>query len=241
MTNAPHSGNSFNRVQERLKPVTPMTNRIDDTDFHILTALSEDGRRSLRDIARTAGVSTPTVESRLRKMMDMGLIKKISPIIDASKITNGLFAVATAKVEPQKLEEALNQLAKVPQIRNVYGMTGENDVLFTVFAGGLDELQTLMSSTISTIPNLASLSYNVVSRVAKDEPNVPIRPGQFVKIACDTCGRIIGGDPVTLMVGDRNRYFCCQVCLQEYKEKYGGKLTKLMLEQASKEQSVGSK
>lgn len=218
-----------------------MPNRIDNTDFHILTALSEDGRRSLRDIARTVGVSTPTVESRLRKMVDMGLIKKITPIVDASKITNGLLAVATAKVEPQKLEEALNALANLPEVRNAYGMTGENGVLFIVFASGLDELQTMMSSKISAIPDLTSLSYNVVSRVAKDEPNVAIRPDLLVRVACDTCGQVVKSDPVTLLVGDRNRYFCCRVCLQEYKEKYGGKLTKLMLEHASKEQSLGPK
>ena len=163
-----------------------LPNRIDDTDFHILSALAEDGRRSLREIARRAGVSTPTVESRLRKMFDMGLIKKISPIIDVSKITNGLFAVATAKVEPGKIEETLEALAKVPEIRNVYGMTGEHNVLFIVFTGDLDELQTLMSSTISSIPNLSSLAYNVVARVVKDEPNVAIRPGQLVRLICDT-------------------------------------------------------
>jgi len=207
-----------------------LPNRIDDTDFHILSALAEDGRRSLRDIARTSGVSTPTVESRLRKMFDMGLIRKISPIIDVSKITNGLFAVATAKVEPGKVEEALAALAKIPEIRNLYGMTGEHNVLFTLFAGGLDELQTLMSSTISAIPNMSSLSYNVVARVVKDEPNVSIRPGQLVRLTCDTCGQEIKGDPVTLLVGDRNRYFCCKPCLTEYKERYGGRLTKLALE-----------
>jgi len=207
-----------------------LPNRIDDTDFHILAALAEDGRRSLRDIARSAGVSTPTVESRLRKMFDMGLIKKISPIIDASKITNGLFAVATAKAEPGKMEEVLSALAKVPEIRNVYGMSGEHNVLFTVFAAGLDELQTLVSSTLSSIQNMSSLAYNVVARVVKDEPNVAIRPGQFVRLTCDTCGQEIKGEPVTLLVGDRNRYFCCKPCLTEYKERYGGKLTKLALE-----------
>ncbi len=76
--------------------------------------------------------------------MDMGLIKKIAPIIDASKITSGLFAVATARVEPGKADEVLNALAKVPEIRNVYGMTGEHNVLFTVFTASLDELQTLL-------------------------------------------------------------------------------------------------
>jgi Lrp/AsnC family leucine-responsive transcriptional regulator len=207
-----------------------LTNRIDDTDYHILTALEEDGRRSLRDIARTAGVSTPTVESRLKKMLDMGFIRKIAPIIDASKIMNGLFAVATAKVEPGKTDEVLTALAKVPEIRNVYGMTGEHNVLFTVFTASLDQLQTLLSSTISSIPNVSSLTYNVVARVVKDEPNVAVRPGQFVRLTCDTCGQEIHGDPVTLLVGDRNRYFCCKPCLTEYKERYGGKITKLSLE-----------
>ena len=207
-----------------------MPNRIDDTDFHILSALAEDGRRSLREIARTSGVSTPTVDSRLRKMFDMGLIKKISPIIDVSKITSGLFAVATAKVEPGKVEEALEALAKIPEIRNVYAMTGEHNVLFTMFTGGIDELQTLMSSTISSIPNMSHVAYNVVARVVKDEPNVSIRPGQFVRLTCDTCGQEIKGEPVTLLVGDRNRYFCCKPCLTEYKERYGPKLTKLSLE-----------
>jgi DNA-binding Lrp family transcriptional regulator len=212
-----------------------LPNRIDDTDFHILTALAEDGRRSLRDIARTAGVSTPTVESRLKKMFGMGLIKKISPIIDAAKITNGLFAVATAKVEPGKIEETLEALAKIPEVRNVYGMTGEHNVLFMVFTSSLDDLQVLLSSKISSIPNVTSLTYNVVAKVVKDEPNVAIRPGQFVRLTCDTCGREISGEPVTLLVGDRNRYFCCKPCLTEYKERYGGKLTKLALEEAHKD------
>jgi Lrp/AsnC ligand binding domain/Archaeal TRASH domain len=163
-------------------------------------------------------------------MLDMGLIKKIAPIIDASKITSGLFAVATARVEPGKADDVLNALAKVPEIRNVYGMTGEHNVLFTVFTASLDELQTLLSSTISSIPNVASLTYNVVARVVKDEPNVAIRPGQFVRLTCDTCGQEIHGDPVTLLIGDRNRYFCCKPCLTEYKERYGTKITKLMLE-----------
>ena len=207
-----------------------MPNRIDDTDYHILTALTEDGRRSLRDIARTAGVSTPTVESHLRKMLNMGLIKKIAPIIDASKIMSGLFAVATARVEPGKVDDVLNALSKVEEIRNVYSMTGEHNVLFTMFTASLDELQTLLASKISSIPNVSSLTYNLVARVVKDEPNVAIRPGQFVRLTCDLCAQEIHGDPVTLLIGDRNRYFCCKPCLTEYKERYGTKITKLMLE-----------
>ena len=109
-------------------------------------------------------------------------------------------------------------------------MTGEHNVLFTVFTAGLDELQTLLSSTISSISNMSSLTYNVVARVMKDDPNVAIRPGQLVRLTCDTCGQEIHGDPVTLLVGDRNRYFCCKPCLTEYKERYGGKITKLSLE-----------
>jgi Lrp/AsnC family leucine-responsive transcriptional regulator len=55
-----------------------MSARLDETDVSILRALMDDGRRSLRKIARIVSVSTPTVETRLKRLFDMGVIRKIS-------------------------------------------------------------------------------------------------------------------------------------------------------------------
>ncbi|MDG6991574.1 MAG: winged helix-turn-helix transcriptional regulator, partial [Nitrososphaerota archaeon] len=64
--------------------------KLDETDTSILKALMNDGRLSFRQIASQIGVTTPTVESRVKKMMESGVIKKIAPILDIDKVERGV-------------------------------------------------------------------------------------------------------------------------------------------------------
>jgi DNA-binding Lrp family transcriptional regulator len=59
---------------------------LDDTDIAILKSLMEDGRKSFRAISREVKVSTPTVKSRYERLVNIGLIKSVTPEIDLSKI-----------------------------------------------------------------------------------------------------------------------------------------------------------
>lgn len=59
-----------------------------DTDIAVLNALLKDGRKSLRQISRETGISTPTVKNRFDRLINLGVIKSISPIIDLSKLAN---------------------------------------------------------------------------------------------------------------------------------------------------------
>ena len=43
---------------------------LDDVDARILGILVEDGRRSFREVARRTGITTPTVQARVKRMMD---------------------------------------------------------------------------------------------------------------------------------------------------------------------------
>lgn len=61
--------------------------KLDSIDVAILNALSKDGRKSYRQIAREIGASTPTVKLRYERLISTGLIKSIAPILDLSKIT----------------------------------------------------------------------------------------------------------------------------------------------------------
>jgi len=63
-----------------------MPYQLDKLDIDILKSLLEDGRKSLRQISRELKVSTPTVNSRYQRLLNIGLIKSITPIIDTSKL-----------------------------------------------------------------------------------------------------------------------------------------------------------
>ena len=63
-----------------------MPYQLDQLDIDILKSLQEDGRKSLRQISREIKVSTPTVNFRYQRLLNIGLIKSITPIIDTSKL-----------------------------------------------------------------------------------------------------------------------------------------------------------
>mgnify|MGYP001101273481 CR=1 FL=1 len=202
--------------------------KLDETDIRILKALIEDGRKPYRQIARIASVSTPTVENRVRRMFETGLIRKISPIIDAAKIEHGVFVAVTAKASVQKLSDAAQKLAAFDKVRSVYSLTGENNLLFTVLADSLASLEDFLTSEVSSIDGVSVVSYNVVTKVAKDEPGIAIRPGWGIQVFCDQCGTEVKGEPVTLKAGDTERFFCCKTCQAAYKERYGPRILKLV-------------
>lgn len=60
--------------------------QLDDVDIAILESLIKDGRKSFRQISRETKVSTPTVQARYERLVNVGLIKTVSPILDLGKL-----------------------------------------------------------------------------------------------------------------------------------------------------------
>ncbi len=63
-----------------------MPQDLDKVDIAILNSLIEDGRKSFRQIGREIKTSTPTVQARYRRLVNLGFIKSVSPILDMSKL-----------------------------------------------------------------------------------------------------------------------------------------------------------
>ena len=61
---------------------------LDEYDNSILKSLFADGRKSFRQIARETGITTPTVKARYERLVNVGFIKKIIPVIDLGKVQN---------------------------------------------------------------------------------------------------------------------------------------------------------
>ncbi|MBI2006214.1 MAG: AsnC family transcriptional regulator [Nitrosopumilales archaeon] len=63
-----------------------MPQELDQIDIAILNSLIEDGRKSFRQIGREIKISTPTVQARYRRLVNLGFIKSVSPVLDMSKL-----------------------------------------------------------------------------------------------------------------------------------------------------------
>jgi len=60
--------------------------RLDGTDLALLESLLKDGRKSFRQVSREINVSTPTVQKRYQRLVNVGLIKAVSLDLDLGKL-----------------------------------------------------------------------------------------------------------------------------------------------------------
>jgi Lrp/AsnC family leucine-responsive transcriptional regulator len=63
-----------------------LTINLTDTDIAVLRSLFDDRRKSFRQISREIDVTTPTVKARFNRLVDMGVIRSVSPILDLNKL-----------------------------------------------------------------------------------------------------------------------------------------------------------
>ena len=201
--------------------------KLDKTDIAILKSLMEDGRRSFRKIASQVGVSTPTVESRVRRMIKSGIIRKITPILDIDKVERGVAALIMLKVPLSKVASVAASLAPLEEVRSIFVATGEANMIVRVVTHSIDRLQDFLDSTIAPLEGVSMVSSQVITRTLKDEQGVALFEEMSVSLVCDYCGGEVSGKPFTLNVGEGKRFFCCKTCLSSYKEEYRSRIVAL--------------
>lgn len=91
--------------------------KLDSTDEAILESLSRDGRKSFRQISREIKVSTPTVKARYERLVNIGLIKAVLPIIDTEKLEKStgkkIEGIRTSAIKGRKVRLSQDMLVKM--------------------------------------------------------------------------------------------------------------------------------
>lgn len=119
----------------------------DDKDLAILEVLVADGRRPVVEIAKELDLPRATVQERVKKMVDSGLVKRFVAIPDYARIGMGVTAYilvsfgATGNVTEKSLAEAI---AKIPAVYEVALISGEWDILIKARAESVEEIGRLV-------------------------------------------------------------------------------------------------
>jgi len=141
---------------------------LDQLDLKILKMLSNDARRSLRDIAKELGLSPATVHNRVRRLIEEGVIKSFSPIIDYSKLGYDLTALILLQAEGSHLVEVENEVAKLENTCAVYDITGEFDIAVIARFKSRDALNKFIKRLLK-IPHVKRTSTSMVLNVVKED------------------------------------------------------------------------
>ncbi|MGP8126067.1 MAG: winged helix-turn-helix transcriptional regulator [Nitrososphaerales archaeon] len=206
----------------------------DGIDSKILEALMDDGRASLRQIARRTSLTTPTVSARMARMTKAGLIMKFVPILAADSVNRGVSALVTLGVDSTSAEKVAKDLARLKEVQNVYMTTGQSMTL-KVALDGVRELQSFLGRSVFGRPGVKVTSSQIITSTIKEGPPSLVPSMLTMDLRCDYCHEEVArARPYTVVAGSSHYYFCCKTCKKDYLDKYGSRLAKIGRDQERK-------
>ena len=190
---------------------------LDDVDRKILRELQKDGRASFRDISARINVSTPTVSSRVQAMVDVGLIKGYSTLLDADML--GQISVALIlESKPIDLERVVAKVKDEEIVRQIY-MLSDSRILCVLSFYNQIKYQRFLES-LAQVPEIVRMDNSMVMRVPKEDPRAALTDEAGLMIRCYYCGHMMKDEGVKIKLDGRYHYLCCPVCEKAYREKY---------------------
>ncbi len=105
-----------------------MKKDLDTIDKELVSRLSQDGRLSAGKIGEQLKVSTPTVRSRLKALMNSGAFK-ISGLIDSFKTRGITTALVGIRLDTYNLNEKLEEISNLDHVHWAAVVTGRYDVI----------------------------------------------------------------------------------------------------------------
>jgi DNA-binding Lrp family transcriptional regulator len=144
---------------------------IDALDAKILDVLSEDARKSSREIAETIGVSPGTVYNRIKKMTDRGVIRGYVPLLNHMQMGYVFTTLILIQVEGGHILDVEKRLATTPEVVAVYDITGEFDVALIAKFKSQAALNAFIKSILRT-PHIKRTVTSMVLNVVKEDPRI---------------------------------------------------------------------
>jgi Lrp/AsnC family transcriptional regulator, leucine-responsive regulatory protein len=148
---------------------------IDEIDRRILDMLQRDGKLSQAKIAQAVGLTTPSVNERIKKMERRGLIRGFVALLDHRKLGLQLTAYVDVALENVRLEKGfVDEVERMPEVQDCHYLGGDYGYRLKVKAPDHLGLADLIQRRLQTIKGVARARVEVVLSVKKESVLLPI-------------------------------------------------------------------
>ncbi|WP_279394244.1 Lrp/AsnC ligand binding domain-containing protein [Rhodococcus sp. ARC_M6] len=114
---------------------------LDGLDLALLEAMHAHPRAGALELSRLTKVARATVQARLRRLEDGGIISGYAPHIDLAAAGFGVQAFVTLEIAQGALDTVTIKLEAIPGVIEAFATTGTGDVLCRVAAASHQGLQ----------------------------------------------------------------------------------------------------
>jgi Lrp/AsnC family transcriptional regulator, leucine-responsive regulatory protein len=148
---------------------------IDDIDLRILDMLQRNGKLSQAKIAGAVGLTTPSVNERIKKMERHGMIRGFVALLDHEKMGFPLTAYVDIALEHPRYEKAfVDELEKLLGVQECHYLAGEYAYRLKVKAVSTAALADLLQHRLMTIKGVTRARTEISLSSKKESTLLPL-------------------------------------------------------------------
>lgn len=136
--------------------------KLDNKDQKILALLTHNARMPIAELARQVHLARTTVQERISRLQDKGIIKGYTAIINHhSDDPAALSVIATLSVDTKAFDHVVATLQQIPQVTRCVAISGESDLFLELCVANVGKLEELLAY-FGTIDGIHQTDTNIV-------------------------------------------------------------------------------
>lgn len=133
--------------------------QVDELDGRILQLFVDEPRIGVLEASRRLGVARGTIQSRLDRLAEAGVVSSWAPRIDPRGLGYPVTAFVTLQiVQHEGRGEITARLARIPELLECWTVTGSGDLWCRVVARSNDDLQRVLDTMVTDAGVVRSVS-----------------------------------------------------------------------------------
>ena len=129
---------------------------MDKIDQKILSELTDDSSISIPKLSEKINVNSSVVYSRIKRLIKKKLIERFTIEVNDKKLGYGVKSLTGINMDSKQRDNVIQELFKIPGVREVSEVTGRFDILVTMYAKNLNDMYSVVSDDIGKIDGIIS-------------------------------------------------------------------------------------
>ncbi|OZF04077.1 Lrp/AsnC family transcriptional regulator [Rhodococcus sp. 14-2686-1-2] len=133
--------------------------RLDDIDHILIDELRRDARIPNNALAAAAGIAPSTALSRVRSLVERGVIRGFHAEIDPEALGQGIQAMISVRLQAdarKRISQFGSQIAALEEVLNIYFIAGADDFLVQIATVDTAALRDFVVDNLSAHPAVAA-------------------------------------------------------------------------------------
>lgn len=133
---------------------------IDALDARLIRLLADEPRIGVLEASRRLRVARGTVQARLDRLVQSGVIVGFGPELDPAALGYTVMAFATLQISQGRGQSVATHLAGIDEVLEVHTITGDADMLARIVARSHEDLQRVIDRLVAH-PDIVRTSTNI--------------------------------------------------------------------------------